>query len=198
MRGAIGPPADGWHTLSGIRFQRPTRLSLSDMSTAVPNAGPAAPRSIVASPSNGILDRLASAHPFDEIKIGLSRRWPRRGASWRSTFGPGERRPAGWRARSGPWADTNSHENFTEWALLIRDKGPEDRCKKRISVLRHSTGQLISRTILPITSPRSLRSCARAASRNGKRRPTVWISRLLFSSAASSARQALRSAALRS
>jgi hypothetical protein len=60
------------------------------------------------------------------------------------------------------------------------------------------TDHRISRTILPNTSPRSLSSCATAMSRNGKRRPTVWISRLLWRSALSSARQASRSAALRS
>ncbi len=44
------------------------------------------------------------------------------------------------------------------------------------------TDHPISSTILPITSPRSLNSCAKAMLRNGKRRPTVWISRLLWRS----------------
>jgi hypothetical protein len=69
VRGAIGP-AHGSLALSEITIQRPIRLSLPDMSTAAPDARPAAPRNIIASPSNGILDRSASVHPFDEVMVG--------------------------------------------------------------------------------------------------------------------------------
>jgi hypothetical protein len=63
---------------------------------------------------------------------------------------------------------------------------------------KRGAGHPISSTMLPTTSPRSLSSCAKAISPNGKRRPTVWMSRLLWRSALSSAREASRSAALRS